>query len=250
MDKRRTSVLIVDDFPLFRKAASEALQQSGDFVIAGETSDENTTLSLIGLKPDIVLLDLDAQDFNAIHILREIKTRHPSCRVVILMNSVQNAPNLMQAVRLDASGYLLRSISIDEFVSQMRTVAKGGIAASEKITSALAELLRTGTIEQSESSDINEILTRRELDVLCAVASGLTNRQVAELLKITDGTVKVHVKHLLKKLQFRSRVEAAVWASEHGYRVPEEKLTKHGFTSPAKKPAARLRAFSENLPRS
>lgn len=242
MDKRKPSVLIVDDYPLFRKAAAEVLLQSGDFVIAGETNDENTTLSLIGLKPDIVLLDLDAQSFNALNILREIKYRHPSCRVVIMMNSPQNSSDLMQAVRLDASGYLLRSISIEDFVSQLRLVAQGGMAASEKITSALVEHLRSGTLEQNDASNVTQLLTRREFDVLCAVASGLSNREVAELLQITDGTVKVHVKHLLKKLQFRSRVEAAVWASEHGYRVPSEKLAKLGLRDAPSQPGSPLRS--------
>lgn len=241
MDKRKPSVLIVDDYPLFRKAAAEVLQQSGEFVIAGETNDENTPLSLIGLKPDIVVLDLDAQSFNALSILREIKYRHPSCRAVIMMNSPQNSSDLMQAVRLDASGYLLRSISIEDFVSQLRLVAQGGMAASEKITSALAEHLRSGTLEQSDASSVTHLLTRREFDVLCAVASGLSNREVAELLQITDGTVKVHVKHLLKKLQFRSRVEAAVWASEHGYRVPSEKLAKLGLRDATNQPSGPLR---------
>ena len=103
------------------------------------------------------------------------------------------------------------------------------MAASEKITSALAEHLRSGTIEESETN-VTQLLTKREFEVLCCVASGLSNREIAQYLEITDGTVKVHVKHLLKKLHFRSRVEAAVWASERDYRIPEEKLAKIGLS--------------------
>ena len=72
--------------------------------------------------------------------------------------------------------------------------------------------------------------------MLCCVASGLANREIAQVLKITDGTVKVHVKHLLKKLKFHSRVEAAVWASEHDFRLSTDQLTQYGFDRPSSNP--------------
>ena len=228
MDKRKPSIVLIDDYPLFRKAMADVLSAGNEFQVVGQTSDEKIALSLIGLKPDIVLIDLDATRFHALNLLREIKYRHPNCRAVMIMNSAQNSTGLMQAIRLDASGYLLRSIPIDEFVDQIRVVASGGMATSEKITSALAEHLRTGSLQQTESN-ITQILTRREFDVLCCLASGLSNREIASYLAITDGTVKVHVKHLLKKLKFRSRVEAAVWASERGYKLSTEKLEKMGL---------------------
>lgn len=233
MDNHKPSVVVVDDFPLYRKGIADVLTASGAFQMIGLTGDEKTALSLIGLKPDIVIIDLDAKGFQPLNLLRELKYRQPSCRAVMLMGSANNSTNLMQAIRLDANGYLLRNIPIDEFLDQIQIVAQGGMAASEKITSALAEHLRTGTIEESETN-VTQLLTKREFEVLCCVASGLSNREIAQYLDITDGTVKVHVKHLLKKLKFRSRVEAAVWASERDYRIPEERLAKVGLTgSPA-----------------
>ena len=124
----------------------------------------------------------------------------------------------MQAIRLDANGYLLRTISVTEFVEQMRKAVSGGMAASEKITSALAERLRGDafTIDDGRRASA---LTQREQDVLCCVSAGLSNHEISEQLGIREGTVKVHVKHVLKKLNFRSRVEVAVWASERGFKL-------------------------------
>lgn len=132
MDKRKPSIVLIDDYPLFRKAMADVLTSSGEFQVIGQTADEKIALSLIGLKPDIVLIDLDATHFHALNLLREIKYRHPNCRAVMIMNSTQNSTTLMQAIRLDASGYLLRSIPIDEFVEQMHVVSSGGMATSEK----------------------------------------------------------------------------------------------------------------------
>lgn len=132
MEHRKPSVVVVDDYPLFRKGIADALTTNANFQILGLTGDEKTALSLIGLKPDIVIIDLDAKGFQPLNLLRLIKYRQPSCRAVMLMSSPNSSSNLMQAIRLDANGYLLRNIPIDEFVDQMKIVAQGGMAASEK----------------------------------------------------------------------------------------------------------------------
>lgn len=221
MENRKSSVVIVDDMPLFRKGVADVLSATPDFQILGVTGDEKTALSLISLKPDIVVLDLDAQNFSPLDVLQAIKYRQPSCRVVVIMASPNSSSKLMQAIRLDANGYLLREVAIEEFIEQLRIVVTGGMATAEKITSALAEHLRTGTMEDPEAN-VTQLLTKREFEVLCCISSGLSNREIAEQLHITDGTVKVHVKHLLKKLKFRSRVEAAVWASARDYHLTKD----------------------------
>ena len=154
----------------------------------------------------------------------------PSCRTLMLLNKAESSQVLMQAIRLDANGFILRTVSTDEFIDQLKLVHSGGMAASDKITAALADHLRT-RVQKKPAKDpsITQLLTNREYEVLCCVASGLANREIAQVLKITDGTVKVHVKHLLKKLKFRSRVEAAVWASEHDFRLSPDQLTQYGF---------------------
>ena len=215
----------MDEYPLFRKGITDVLASHPDFQVIGATADDKTALSLLSLKPDLLVLDLDAQGFSPTDLLSEVKYRLPSCRT------------LMQAIRLDANGFILRTVSTDEFIDQLKLVHSGGMAASDKITAALADHLRT-RVQKKPAKDpsITQLLTNREYEVLCCVASGLANREIAQVLKITDGTVKVHVKHLLKKLKFRSRVEAAVWASEHDFRLSPDQLTQYGFDRPSSNP--------------
>lgn len=234
MDNRQIRVLVVDEFPLFRKGISEVISASPDFQLLGAAADANTALSLLSLKPDLLVLDLDAQSFSPIELLTEVKYRLPTCRTLMMLCKAESSPELMQSIRLDANGFILRTISPEDLLEQLRLVHAGGMAASEKITAALADHLRT-KVQKKPAKDpsITQLLTNREYEVLCCVASGLSNREIAEVLKITDGTVKVHVKHLLKKLKFRSRVEAAIWASEHDFRLSDEQLAQYGFDHPS-----------------
>ena len=218
MDKRLPSVVLIDEYPLFRKAMSDVLISTGEFQVLGQTGDVKVALSLASLGPDIIVISLEAESFQALDLLKEIKYRQPNSKVVMIMNSANQSGQLMQAIRLDANGYLLRTIRVTEFVEQMRKAVSGGMAASEKITSALAERLRGDafTIDDGRRASA---LTQREQDVLCCVSAGLSNHEISDQLGIREGTVKVHVKHVLKKLNFRSRVEVAVWASERGFKL-------------------------------
>lgn len=221
----KTNVLIVDDMPLFCKALHDVLAETDVFTVLGATTDPQTGLGLATLQPDIALIDLEAQGFDPIQLLDDIKFRAPRCRVVMLMNTAASAPVLMKAIQHEANGYLLRSIGIEDFLEQMRAVAAGGMAASEKVTSALAEQLRSATNDPLGETNVVQLLTRREFQVLRCLASGLVNQEIAQKLSISEGTVKVHVKHLLKKLRVRSRLEAAIWGAERGHRLTEEEMT-------------------------
>lgn len=224
----------MDEYPLFRKGITDVLASHPDFQVIGATADDKTALSLLSLKPDLLVLDLDAQGFSPTDLLSEVKYRLPSCRTLMLLNinKAEISQVLMQAICLDANGFILRTVSTDEFIDQLKLVHSGGMAVSDKITAALADHLR----KPAKDPSITQLLTNREYEVLCCVASGLANREIAQVLKITDGTVKVHVKHLLKKLKFRSRVEAAVWASEHDFRLSPDQLTQYGFDRPSSNP--------------
>lgn len=215
---RPVSVVLVDEYPLFRKAMADLLVSTGEFQVLGQTSEGNTALGLASLGPDIVVMSLEAEEYSALELLKEIKYRQRNTRVVMVMSSANSSGQLMRAIRLDANGYLLRTISPTDFIEQMKKTANGGMAASEKVTTALAEKLRGDTYAIEEVRKVSA-LTSREQDVLGYVASGISNQEIAKRLGISEGTVKVHVKHTLKKLNFRSRVELAVWAAEHGFKV-------------------------------
>ena len=215
---RPVSVVLVDEYPLFRKAMADLLVSTGEFQVLGQTSEGDTALGLASLGPDIVVMSLEAEEYSALELLKEIKYRQRNTRVVMVMSSANSSGQLMRAIRLDANGYLLRTISPTDFIEQMKKTANGGMAASEKVTTALAEKLRGDTYAIEEVRKVSA-LTSREQDVLGYVASGISNQEIAKRLGISEGTVKVHVKHTLKKLNFRSRVELAVWAAEHGLKV-------------------------------
>lgn len=215
---RPVSVVLVDEYPLFRKAMADLLVSTGEFQVLGQTSEGDTALGLASLGPDIVVMSLEAEEYSALELLKEIKYRQRNTRVVMVMSSANSSGQLMRAIRLDANGYLLRTISPTDFIEQMKKTANGGLAASEKVTTALAEKLRGDTYAIEEVRKVSA-LTSREQDVLGYVASGISNQEIAKRLGISEGTVKVHVKHTLKKLNFRSRVELAVWAAEHGFKV-------------------------------
>lgn len=215
---RPVSVFLVDEYPLFRKAMADLLVSTGEFQVLGQTSEGDTALGLASLGPDIVVMSLEAEEYSALELLKEIKYRQRNTRVVMVMSSANSSGQLMRAIRLDANGYLLRTISPTDFIEQMKKPANGGMAASEKVTTALAEKLRGDTYAIEEVRKVSA-LTSREQDVLGYVASGISNQEIAKRLGISEGTVKVHVKHTLKKLNFRSRVELAVWAAEHGFKV-------------------------------
>ena len=123
----------------------------------------------------------------------------------------------MKPLRQEVNGYLLRTMEASEFIEQLNRTLMGGFAVVDKITSVLARMLGDKNTAHSDQRSTH-LLTSREKQVLSCIAMGMSNKEISDSLQIRDGTVKVHVKHVLKKLNFRSRVEVAVWASENGYK--------------------------------
>lgn len=211
------TILVVDDHPLFRKGVIQLLAMEPSFEVVGEAGhfDEAVKLAL-EKEPDLTLLDLNMKGGSGLEVLAALKDEDPACRVVML--TVSDAPeDLMAAIRAGADGYLLKDMEPEDLLARVRESLEGRTVIGEALTNALATALRDEA--RADKRDLRE-LTEREQDVLRCVASGMSNKMIARALNITEGTVKVHVKHMLKKLGFRSRVEAAVWAAERGLRAP------------------------------
>lgn len=216
MTQARHTILVVDDHPLFRKGVIQLLSLDPAFEVVGEAGDFATAVALATEKePDLTLLDLNLKDSGGLEILAALKDEDPSRRVVML--TVSDAPeDLVAAIRAGADGYLLKDMEPELLLSRVRDALEGRTVISEAMTETLAAALRDK--ERGLQRDARD-LTERELAVLRCVAGGQSNKVIARNLDIAEGTVKVHVKHLLKKLGFRSRVEAAVWAAGQGLRV-------------------------------
>jgi two-component system nitrate/nitrite response regulator NarL len=203
------TVMIVDDHPLFRKGVIQLIQAMPEFRFVGEAAGGTEGLRLArALDPDMILLDLNMKDMNGVEVLKAIKDAGLNARVIMLTVSDQ-AEDLIAALQAGADGYLLKDMEPEDLMARLADAAQGKIAITERLTQLLAMSLR----ERARPRTIDEAgLTEQEGRILNLVAEGKSNKLIARELGIAEGTVKVHVKHLLKKLNLRSRVEAAVWA--------------------------------------
>ncbi len=213
------TVLVVDDHPLFRRGVRQLLSMSEGIEVVGEAGNRAEALALVRqFEPDLILLDLNLKGESGLDILTALKEEDPSRRVVML--TVSDAPDdLIGAIRAGADGYLLKDMEPEDLLVRVREALSGSTVIGEALAARLAAALRQEA-RDSARSPAREIrdLTDRERAVLRCIAEGQSNKLIARALSITEGTVKVHVKHVLKKLGFRSRVEAAVWAAESGLR--------------------------------
>ncbi|MHB1076475.1 two-component system response regulator NarL [Thiobacillus sp.] len=203
------TILVVDDHPLFRKGVIQLIQATPEFRFVGEAPSGKEGIQLAQrLHPDMILLDLNMKDMNGVEVLKAIKDEGSDSRLIMLTVSDQ-AEDLMAALQAGADGYLLKDMEPEDLMQKLVEAAHGKITISERLTQLLVASLR----EKSRPTSLAEAgLTEQEGRILDHLVGGKSNKLIARDMNIAEGTVKVHVKHLLKKLNLRSRVEAAVWA--------------------------------------
>jgi len=202
-------VLLIDDHPLLRNGVRQLLSLEPRFRVVGEagTGDEGLALAR-SLEPDLILLDLNMKGINGLETLRTLRDMGEDARIILL--TVSNAPDdLIAAIRAGADGYILKDNDPDDILRLIADAMRGQTAISPELASLLAAALREETMTEQRS---HASLTERETAILKCLAAGMSNKLIARELDIMESTVKVHVRNLLKKLKFRSRVEAAVWA--------------------------------------
>ena len=206
------SVVIVDDHPLFRRGLTQLLSTIPTFKLIGEASCGKDGVELVRrTRPDLLLLDLNMKDMSGLDVLKEVKGGDADTRVIMITVSDQ-AEDLVAALRHGADGYLLKDMEPEQMVESLKTAAAGKLIISDALTHILASALRgQNRPESTQEAD----LTDQETRILERIAAGLSNKLIGKELDIAEGTVKVHVKHILRKLNLKSRVEAAVWAVEH-----------------------------------
>jgi two-component system NarL family response regulator len=204
-------VLVVDDHELFRRGLTMLLGVENGIEVVGEASDgaEGTALA-VSTAPDVVLLDVRMPKQSGIEACVAIKAASPTTKIVMLTVSDEEA-DLYEAVKNGASGYLLKDSSIEEVAQGIRVVAEGQSLISPSMAAKLIDEFKTmSRPDRSQGPALR--LTERELDVLRLVAKGLSNRDVAHRLAISENTVKNHVRNMLEKLQLHSRMEAVMYA--------------------------------------
>jgi len=212
-DNSPASILLIDDHPLLRKGVKQLIDLEESIEVIGEASNAHEGVSKAQeLDPDLILLDLNMPEINGIETLKMLREAEVSSRIVVFTVS-DNEEDVVAALKAGADGYLLKDMEPEELMQNLEQAALGKMVISDRLTALLAQALQSGRTDKSADTDS---LTPREKQIIKLIAGGLPNKLIARKLNITEGTVKVHVKHLLKKLRLRSRVEVAVWAVQEG----------------------------------
>ncbi len=211
-------VLLIDDHTLFRTGIG-ALLQGHDIQLAAAvgTGEEGIRLAT-ELEPDIVLLDLRMPEMDGLQVLATLKKRTPTLPVVMLTTS-EEEQDLLAALQGGAQGYLLKDMEAEELINSLQRALKGEVVVAPSMTPLLARVAQGEILKTHQRDDLQTLLTPREYEILSHLAEGQSNKVIGRELSISDGTVKLHVKSILKKLDVHSRVEAAVIAVERGVKV-------------------------------
>lgn len=201
-------VLLVDDHALVRSAVRQALQ-APDIEVVGEASTAEAAMELAStLRPDVLLLDIDLPGLSGIEAVRELAPRLPETRIVMLTVSTDRR-DLMDAVRHGAAGYLTKDLSGEALQRAVRGIRNGDLPMSRGHAALVVEHLARGNRAAEADGGLESLVSPRERDVLRALASGMTDRQIADSLAISPRTVESHVSSVLRKLGVRNRAEAA-----------------------------------------
>jgi two-component system nitrate/nitrite response regulator NarL len=209
---RQIRVLLVDDHTLFRKGLAELLEQRGEITVAGIAGNGVEAKQLLqSSEPDVVITDLNMPPHGGLALLREIRADGWRGPVLVLTVS-DDEDDLASAMSAGAQGYLLKDMEPDDVVDAVQRAVRGETVVAPAMTLKLVHLLQGGP--QPAKVDALQQLTAREREILDYLAQGLSNKAIARALDISHDTVKLHVRHILAKLNLTSRVEAAVFAVE------------------------------------
>jgi DNA-binding NarL/FixJ family response regulator len=208
-------VLLVDDHVMFREGIKMLLCAEPDFDVIGEAGTASTAVEKAEqLNPDLILMDLNLPDGSGLDAVKTILSKKPETSVVIL-TILETDSMLVEAIRAGVKGYILKNLPIAKLLASLRGLRRGEAAISRTMTTQIMkEVQRTnGRIDLKANEFYN--LTRRELDVLALIVDGHTNREIAQILSISENTVKNHVHNLLDKMGVKARSQAAMLARRH-----------------------------------
>ncbi|WP_457675178.1 response regulator [Thiolapillus sp.] len=207
-------ILLIDDHALFRIGLRELLERRGLEVVGAVGDCEEGINMVLDTRPDVVLLDMRMPQMSGLEVLKTLRDRGMQMPIVILTTSrVEN--DVIASLQCGAQGYLLKDMEPDELIRSLNDIVAGQTVVASELTMVLAQAVRGG--EQDKAGSAMDQLTPREKEILCLLAEGQSNKVIARNLGISDGTVKLHVKAILRKLDVHSRVEAAVIAVEQRF---------------------------------
>ena len=225
----KTRILIVDDHALFRVGIRNILEKEDDFDIVGEADDSRSAFDrAVETSPDIVLMDLSLPAPGGIETTQRIKRELPSAGIIVLaVNEDEDA--LFDAIKAGAAAFILKDVGPDDLVTIIRRVGIGEYLINDKVfakpavASRVLKEFRELAVYGQEAAPIFAPLSPREVEILDNIAQGMTNKQVAYALSISEQTVKNHMSSILRKLSVNDRTQAVVYAMRQGWiRMPED----------------------------
>ncbi|MGW3399978.1 response regulator [Streptomyces hydrogenans] len=209
-----TRVFLVDDHEVVRRGLRDLIDDEPDLRVVGEASTADQALARgPALRPDVAVLDVRLPDGDGIAVCRELRSRMPEL-ACLMLTSFDDEDALLDAIMAGASGYVLKQIKGSDLVSAVRTVATGQSMLDPATTARLMRSLRAPEAAQPPEDERLAALSERERSVLELIGEGLTNRQIAKRLYLSEKTVKNHISRLLGKLGVERRVQAAVIAAQ------------------------------------
>jgi two-component system nitrate/nitrite response regulator NarL len=211
------NILLVDDHTLFREGLEGLLSRRNINILAAVGTGQEGLRLAAELKPDVVLLDMRMPEMNGMDVLRQLR-KNGFTNPIAMLTTSSDERDLVESLRSGAQGYLLKDMEPDQLVLALRDIVAGKTVVAPDLAPVLARVVQGDSITPAEVSPFAK-LTPRENEILSLLAEGQSNKVIARNLGISDGTVKLHVKSILRKLGIHSRVEAAVLAVEYGLRT-------------------------------
>ena len=207
-----TRILLIDDHALFRKGVAQLVGMDPELEIVGEAGSGREGLALAQtLHPDVILIDLNMKEMDGIETVRAMKAAGIAARFIMLTVS-DSEDDVVAALRAGAHGYLLKDMEPEDLCATIKKAARGGMVLGANLADNLARAL---VDDKPQAGVTPSGLTKHEQEILNHLCAGMSNKAIARELNISDSTVKVHIKHLLRKFNLKSRLEIAVWAHGH-----------------------------------
>ena len=222
-------ILIVDDHELYRVGVANILGREPDFDIVGEANDTRTAMDrALETSPDIILMDLSLPSPGGIETTQRIKRELPSTGIIVLAAN-EDEDALFDAIKAGAAAFILKDVGPDDLVAIIRRVSSGEYLINDKVfakpsvANRVLKEFRELAVYGQEAAPIFAPLSPREVEILDNIAQGMTNKQVAYALSISEQTVKNHMSSILRKLSVNDRTQAVVYAMRQGWiRMPED----------------------------
>jgi len=214
MDSNNSKIRIViaDDHAIFRDGLRRLLESEPEFEVAGEAADGAEALALVPqARPDILLLDLAMPRMPGLETLREMAAQQTNVRVILLTAAVENR-QMIEALQIGAKGVVMKEAATQILLKAIRTVMAGQYWVGREQVADMAQFLRAHAAGQQHSKAKSYGLTRREIEILSTIVSGLSNKEIAQKFSLSEDTVKHHLTNIFDKLGVSSRLELALFA--------------------------------------